>query len=303
MEYPRTNILGVEVGAINKVPWAWEHPRKAAKRYEEQIAGLTKSFVVYGAGSKIAPAMNDRIIGTRVDPTSYAAATAQVLEWAKMHESRYVCVANVHVVMEAHDSPAFQKMINDADLVTPDGMPLVWALRRMGYPAQGRVYGPDLMIKVMEAAALEGAPVGFIGGRPEVLQELISRLQVRFPSLEICYHFSPPFRPVLPEEDQQIVAGVNRSGARILFVGLGCPRQEIWMAEHSNKVRAVMLGVGAAFDFHAGAVPQAPPWMQRTGLEWVFRFLMEPRRLARRYLYHNPRFMFLLARQLFWKSS
>jgi N-acetylglucosaminyldiphosphoundecaprenol N-acetyl-beta-D-mannosaminyltransferase len=247
--------------------------------------------------------MNDRIIGTRVDPTSYAAATDQVLEWAKMNESRYVCVANVHMVMEAHDSPAFQKLVNAADLVTPDGMPLVWALRWIGYPTQGRVYGPDLMIKIIEAAAAEGVPVGFIGGRPEVLDELIARLQARFPTLKVCYRFSPPFRPLLPEEDEQIIVEINCSGARILFVGLGCPSQEFWMAEHLNQVRAVMLGVGAAFDFHAGAIPQAPPWMQNIGLEWLFRFLQEPRRLARRYLYHNPRFILLLARQLFWNGG
>jgi N-acetylglucosaminyldiphosphoundecaprenol N-acetyl-beta-D-mannosaminyltransferase len=159
------------------------------------------------------------------------------------------------------------------------------------------------MIKVVEKAALDGVPVGFIGGRLEVLNELISRLQGQFPALKVCYRFSPPFRPPLSEEDRQVVAEINRSGTRILFVGLGCPRQEFWMAEHLDRIRAVMLGVGAAFDFHAGAVPQAPSWMQNIGLEWLFRFWQEPRRLARRYLYHNPRFMFLLARQLFWKGG
>lgn len=245
--------------------------------------------------------MRNQILGTRVDPTSYAAATAKVLDWAKKRESRYVCVANVHMVMESYDAPAFQKLVNAADLVTPDGMPLVWALRRMGYPNQSRVYGPDLMIKVIERAASDEVPVGFFGGRPEVLNELVSRLQAQFPSLKVRYCFSPPFRPILPEEDERLVTEINRSGTRILFVGLGCPRQEFWMAEHTGKIKSVMLGVGAAFDFHAGAIRQAPRWMQNIGLEWLFRFSQEPRRLARRYLYHNPRFLLLLARQLLLK--
>jgi N-acetylglucosaminyldiphosphoundecaprenol N-acetyl-beta-D-mannosaminyltransferase len=242
--------------------------------------------------------MRNKILGTRVDPTSYSAATEQVLHWAQRSESRYVCIANVHVIMEAYDSLAFRQKVNAADLVTPDGMPLVWALRRMGHPAQSRVYGPDLMINVLEQAARENVPVGFLGGRPKVLTELVARLQARFPALQVRYRFSPPFRPILPEEDAQIVAEINASGTRILFVGLGCPRQETWMAEHAGKVHAVMLGVGAAFDFHAGAVRQAPRWMQNMGLEWLFRFAQEPRRLAYRYLYNNPRFVLLLAHQL-----
>lgn len=232
-----------------------------------------------------------RILGTRVDATSYAEATKQVLDWAKNAQSRYVCIANVHVVMEAYDSPAFRSQVNAADLVTPDGMPLVWELRRSGNPDQGRVYGPDLMMNVVEAAARASVPVGLFGGKPEVLTELASRLQSQFPDLVIGYRYSPPFRAIEPEEDRQIVADMNKSGARILFVGLGCPRQEMWMAEHAGKVQAVMLGVGAAFDFHAGAVRQAPGWMQNVGLEWVFRLSQEPRRLWRRYLYYNPRFV------------
>lgn len=231
------------------------------------------------------------VLGTRVDPTSYAGATRQVLDWAMNRESRYVCIANVHVVMEAYDSPAFQSQVNAADLVTPDGMPLVWALRRQGYANQSRVYGPDLMMAVLATAAKEDVPVGLLGGKPEVLNELANRLQTQFPALTIVYRSSPPFRPLDANEDAEIVADINRSGARILFVGLGCPRQEMWMAEHAGKVQSVMLGVGAAFDFHAGTIRQAPGWMQSIGLEWAFRLSQEPRRLWRRYLYHNPRFV------------
>lgn len=232
-----------------------------------------------------------KVLGTRIDPTSYAEATAQILDWARKAESRYVCCANVHVVMEAYDSPAYQAHVNAADLVTPDGMPLVWELRRTTNPVQSRVYGPDLMISVIEAAATDNVGIGLLGGKPKVLAELSGRLEAQFPNVRILFSLSPPFRALDKNEDAQIVRDINQSGARILFVGLGCPRQEIWMSEHAGKVRCVMIGVGAAFDFHAGAVRQAPSWMQNVGLEWVFRLFQEPRRLWRRYLYNNPRFL------------
>jgi N-acetylglucosaminyldiphosphoundecaprenol N-acetyl-beta-D-mannosaminyltransferase len=234
----------------------------------------------------------------RVDPTSYEEATEKVLAWAAAEESRYVCVANVHMVMEAHDDPSFRALVNAADLVTPDGMPLVWMLRKLGYPHQERVCGPELTSRVCAEAARRGAPVGFYGGHPEALKALVRNLSARFPGLRVVYAYSPPFRPLTPEEDERVTEEINASGARILFVGLGCPKQEWWMAEHKGRVRAVMLGVGAAFDFHAGRVRQAPVWMQRAGLEWLFRLVQEPRRLWRRYLKHNPRFLLLAFLQL-----
>jgi len=234
-----------------------------------------------------------QILGMRVDPTSYEEATRKVLAWAGAGESRYVCVANVHMVMEAHDDPGFKALVNAADLVTPDGMPLVWMLRRLGYPHQERVYGPELTLRVCEEAARQGVPVGFYGGHPEALGALVGNLKARYPSLRVVYAYSPPFRSLTPEEDQKVVEEINTSGVRILFVGLGCPKQERWMAEHKGRIRAVMLGVGAAFDLHAGRVRQAPAWMQAIGLEWLFRFFQEPGRLWRRYFKHNPRFVFL----------
>jgi bacterial polymer biosynthesis proteins, WecB/TagA/CpsF family len=239
-----------------------------------------------------------RILGMRVDPTSYEEATEKVLAWVAAGESRYVCVANVHMVMEAHDDPSFRALVNAADLVTPDGMPLVWMLRKLGYPHQERVYGPELASRVCAEAARRGVPVGFYGGHPEALEALVRNLIARFPGLRVVYAYSPPFRPLTPEEDERVTEEINASGARILFVGLGCPKQEWWMAEHKGRVRAVMLGVGAAFDFHAGRVRQAPVWMQRAGLEWLFRLVQEPRRLWRRYLKHNPRFLLLAFLQL-----
>jgi N-acetylglucosaminyldiphosphoundecaprenol N-acetyl-beta-D-mannosaminyltransferase len=197
------------------------------------------------------------------------------------------------MLMEAYDADDFKKIVNKADLVTPDGMPLVWMMRLKGQRDQARVYGPTLMLHVLEAAAREKIPLGFYGGALEVLDSLIKRMQARFKGLNVVYSFSPPFRALNPEEDAAIVEQINRSGARILFIGLGCPKQEYWMAEHRGKVNAVMLGVGAAFDFHAGLKPQAPVWMQGIGLEWLFRLLTEPRRLWKRYLYHNTRFLVL----------
>lgn len=242
------------------------------------------------------------ILGMRVDPTGYEEAVEKVAAWAREGESRYVCVANVHMVMEAHDDPTFRALVNAADLVTPDGMPLVWTLRRKGYARQERVYGPELTLRVCERAAREGLPVGFYGGHPSALEALVESLKARFPGLQVAYAYSPPFRPLTPEEDERVVQAINASGARILFVGLGCPKQERWMADHKGRVRAVMLGVGAAFDLHAGRVRQAPPWMQRLGLEWFFRLLQEPGRLWKRYLKHNPRFLWLVAREL-WSGE
>jgi len=237
--------------------------------------------------------MSIPLLGMWVDTTSYAAILELVIGWAYALESRYVCVANVHMLMEAFDSTEYKKILNSADLVTPDGVPLVWMLRLKGQKDQQRVYGPTLMLHLVQAAARDGIPVGFYGSKPEVLDALIKRMQARYKSLNVAFSFSPPFHAVSPEEDAAIVEQINYSGARILFVGLGCPKQENWMAEHRGKVNAVMLGVGAAFDFHSGVKPQAPVWMQKAGLEWLFRLTTEPCRLWKRYLYHNPRFVVL----------
>jgi len=233
------------------------------------------------------------IIGVRVVSTSYVASTATILDWAKKIESRTIFAANVHMLMEAHDSPFFKSVVNSADLVTPDGMPLVWMMRLKGQKYQQRVYGPTLMLHVLEAAARESVPVGFYGSSPEVLKTLVERMQVKFPDLKTAYAFSPPFCQLDELEDERVIQAINASSARILFIGLGCPKQEIWMADHLGKINAVMLGVGAGFDFHAGVKLQAPAWMQKIGLEWLYRLVTEPRRLWRRYLYHNPRFLLL----------
>lgn len=238
------------------------------------------------------------ILGMRVDATSYGDATERILGWASAEETRYVCVANVHMTMECFDDPGFQRVVCGADLVTPEGVPLVWALRTLGIKEQTRVYGPDLTLHVCAGAAREGVPVAFYGGTEESLDELQRMLRTRFPALKIVCAISPPFRPLDPTEDEEYTTALRDSGAQILFVGIGCPKQERWMAAHRHKIPAVMLGVGAAFDFHTGRVKQAPSWIQKIGLEWLFRLIMEPRRLWKRYLKHNPRFVLFFILQL-----
>lgn len=237
------------------------------------------------------------ILNTRIDPTSYSAAVNQILSWVKERQSRYICIANVHMVMEAHDDVNFREVVNAADLVTPDGMPLVWILRWLGFRQQERVYGPTLTMHVLKSANKEGIAIGFYGGTPITLEKLKRNLLAQFPALNIVYSYAPPFRPLTMEEDEDVTNKINTSEARILFVGLGCPKQERWMAAHRGRIHAVMLGVGAAFDFHAGVKPQAPHWMQHIGLEWLFRLSVEPGRLWRRYLIQNPRFIYLVLKQ------
>jgi len=241
------------------------------------------------------------IVSIRVDATSYEEAVRFVVEWARKGESRYVCVATVNQVMEAWDSPRLRRVMNAADLVTPDGVPLVWALRALGLQGATRVYGPYLTPRLLAAAEREGLPVGFYGAAPETLERLLGMVRRNYPKLRVAYAWSPPFRPLTPEEDEEVTGKINSSGARILFIGLSSPKQDEWMHRHRGRVEAVMLGVGAAFDFLAGTKRQAPAWLMPLGLEWLFRLLTEPRRLWKRYLKHNPRFVALFARQ--WLRS
>lgn len=238
------------------------------------------------------------VLGMRVDATTYDDATRRILAWAAAGAGGHVCAANVHMVMESRSRPELAAAVAGARLVTPDGMPLVHMLRRLGVAGQPRVYGPDLTLAVLAAAAAQDIPIALYGGRPETLEILQRVYPERFPGLRIVYAESPPFRPATPAEDATTVAAIAASGARILLVGLGCPKQELWAAAHSPRLPCVILAVGAAFDFHAGTVRQAPPWMQRLALEWLYRLWREPRRLFWRYAWHNPRFAVLAAWQL-----
>lgn len=238
------------------------------------------------------------VLGMRVDATaSCKDAAGRIVRWARDGRSAYVCAANVHMAMEAVDSEAFRRTVNGADLIVPDGRPLVWALGLLGVRGAAQVRGADLLSAVAGACAEEGVPVGFYGGSPRTLAGLVRALEARVPGLRISCAISPPFRRLSEEEDEAFVREISASGARVLFVGLGCPKQERWMEEHRGRVPAVMIGVGAAFDFHAGTVRQAPRVLQAAGLEWAYRLLQEPRRLLGRYLRHNPRFVAMLAAQ------
>ena len=241
---------------------------------------------------------SETVVAARVAGLDYDAAMRTILERTLLDEPGYVCAANVHVVMEAHDDPKVADAVNSAFMVTSDGMPLVWALRLLGLKEAQRVYGPTLTRFLCAEAANLSIPVGFYGSEPAIVERMITNLLELYPGLNVVYRYSPPFRKLSPEEDSVIVEEINRSGARLLFVGLGCPKQELWMAEHKDSITAIMLGVGAAFDFIAGNKPQAPAWPQNIGLEWLFRLVTEPKRLWRRYLYHNPRFVYHFMKQL-----
>lgn len=211
----------------------------------------------------------------------------------------YVTAAAVNLVMSAREQPAVMDAVRGATLAVPDGQPLVWALRALGHPRATRVYGPDLMALFCERAASTGLPMYLYGGRtPEALELLGTRLRERFPGLVIAGGHSPPFRALTEDEQQSVLADIERSGAAVVWVGIGQPKQELWMHEMRARLSAPLLvGVGAAFDFHAGLVAQAPPWMQRNGLEWAYRLYREPRRLWRRYARYNPLFVVQFARQ------
>jgi N-acetylglucosaminyldiphosphoundecaprenol N-acetyl-beta-D-mannosaminyltransferase len=211
----------------------------------------------------------------------------------------YLTAAAVNLVMSAHEDPAVRAAVLGATLAVPDGQPLVWALHALGHARATRVYGPDLMALYCARAAAAGTPIYLYGGRDESALELLERrLHERFPGLQIAGGHSPPFRTLTLAEEDQVIAEIDGSGAAVVWVGIGQPKQELWMARMRPRLSAPLLvGVGAAFDFHAGLVSQAPPWMQRNGLEWTYRLYREPRRLWRRYAHHNPRFVAGFARQ------
>ena len=242
------------------------------------------------------------ILGSRIASVTYSEAVEIILERAARPASHaYVCAANVHCVSMARRDPAYREALNGSLLTVPDGQPLVWAHRLLrGRRLPDRVYGPTLMLKLCEAAAARGVSIYLYGGKSDVPEALAAALRGKYPALRVAGAFSPPFGdrpPDDPELDREIKA-INNSGAGLVFIGLGAPRQEFFMARHTARIRPVMIGVGAAFDFHAGRVPQAPPWMQRRGLEWLFRLGTEPRRLWKRYLFYNPYFLARLMLQV-----
>ncbi|MCY1360940.1 N-acetylglucosaminyldiphosphoundecaprenol N-acetyl-beta-D-mannosaminyltransferase [compost metagenome] len=238
------------------------------------------------------------VIGTPIDSLNWPQAIARLADWASAGESRYVCICNVHSVVTARQNPSFAEIIRKADMATPDGAPVAWLMRRLGVARQERINGPDLMWHYCAEAAQRNESIYLYGGQQGTLDILQRKLLEHFPGLKIAGAYSPPYRPLTAEEDAAVVEAINASGAGTVWVSLGCPKQEKWMAAHRGRINAVMIGVGAAFDYHAGTIQRAPLWMQRNGLEWLHRLCSEPRRLWKRYLVTNTLFIYYATKQL-----
>jgi N-acetylglucosaminyldiphosphoundecaprenol N-acetyl-beta-D-mannosaminyltransferase len=256
-------------------------------------SGYLHAISAPSASIPVAAPATAEILGVPLAVSDYE----QILDWMDAMIAGggrgYVTAAAVNLVMSAREDPEARTAVLDATLAVPDGQPLVWALRALGHARATRVYGPDLMARFCARAARAGTPIYLYGGRsPEALKLLERRLRERFAGLEIAGGLSPPFRPLTPAEEEQVIAAIDSSGAAVVWVGTGQPKQEKWMHHMRPRLSAPLLvGVGAAFDFHAGIVSQAPRWMQRSGLEWTYRLSREPRRLWRRYAHQNPRFV------------
>lgn len=241
------------------------------------------------------------VIGSLIDLLDWEGTIARIAAWGRAGESRYVVASNVHSVVTAVFDQRFARVVNAADMVTCDGAPVTWMLRQLGAPAQRRINGPDLMLRYFAAEASTAGRVYLYGGTQAALDGLAERAKRDYPGLQIVGTHSPPFRPPTEDEDLLDVTRINASGAHVVFVGLGCPKQELWMAAHVDRINAVMIGVGAAFDYHAGLQPRAPEWMQHHGLEWAYRLLRDPRRLWRRYVFTNIPFLVMGGAQ--WIAS
>jgi N-acetylglucosaminyldiphosphoundecaprenol N-acetyl-beta-D-mannosaminyltransferase len=247
---------------------------------------------------QIKPISRGNVLGVGVSAINVALALENVEDWITRRNCHYICVTGVHGVMECQRDARLRQIHNEAGLVTPDGMPLVWLSRLQGFKHVDRVYGPDLMQAVCQQSLEKRWRHYFYGGGPGLAEKLIERLKLRFQGIDIAGSYAPPFRPMTPEEDKAAIDRINTSGADIVWIGLSTPKQEYWMADHLGKISApVMLGVGAAFDFLSGSKLQAPRWIQRSGFEWLFRLVNEPKRLWRRYLRNYPQFVVLVLLQ------
>jgi N-acetylglucosaminyldiphosphoundecaprenol N-acetyl-beta-D-mannosaminyltransferase len=244
------------------------------------------------------------ILGVGISPVNLTQTIATLEKWREEGRREYVCCTSVHGLVEAEYDPEVRPALNRAALATEDGMPLVWWCRRTGFPQARGVCGPDLLDAMCRLAAQRGHRHYFYGGSSHVVEQLVSRLSRRYPGLAVAGYRSPPFRPLSPEEDAADVAAINDAPPDYVCIGLGMPKQEKWMASHVGKIEAAaQFGVGAAFDFHAGTTPRAPQWMQRSGVEWLFRLITKPRRLAPRYFVIISIFMLRAFQQLSGQKS
>ncbi len=233
------------------------------------------------------------LLGIDYTTENYFSVVDQVADWIGCEQWQYIVLAPVSNIIEARWNQEHFSALENAGLVTPDGMPIVWLQKALGHPEASRVYGPTLMLHLLERAEREGWRVGLYGGHEDRLHQLVEELGARYPKLKLPYYFSPPFRPLEADEEEAVRGKINDARVDLLFVGLGCPKQEKWMQKHQSHLSAVMVGVGAAFDFHAGAVKQAPSFLQKIGMEWFFRLCCEPRRLWKRYVTTIPPFLVL----------
>lgn len=242
-----------------------------------------------------------KLIGCNINLGSYSSFVNSIITQASSGQQfYYVCVANVHMIVEAYQSTSFEEVINNADLVTPDGMPLTWALKFLYRIKQERVAGMDLLPDILVAAEREEIPIAFYGGTEEMLNITKTYLGKAFPGIVVANMYSPPFRTLTTDEEIEIVKMLNNSGARIIFVVLGCPKQEKWMASMKGKINAVMIGIGGALPVLVGMQKRAPVWMQKKGLEWFYRLRQEPGRLFMRYLVTNFLFIYLILKKKFF---
>ncbi len=240
------------------------------------------------------------VCGVRISAINIPLACEAICRWVQEKRHAYVCVAPVSTIVECQENKDYKKIINNANMVTPDGMPLVWYGRWKGNKIIRRTYGPDLMLTLCEAGQKTGVRHYFYGGTEKTLDLLKEKLRQKFPDIKVVGQHAPPFRSLTLQEDDSIVEEINRLNPDIVWVGLGSPKQDFWMEYHRNKIQApVMIAVGAAFNFLSGVVPQAPKWMQNRGLEWIFRLCSEPRRLWKRYLVGNTKFVFYVLKDFF----
>jgi N-acetylglucosaminyldiphosphoundecaprenol N-acetyl-beta-D-mannosaminyltransferase len=242
--------------------------------------------------------MNNEVIdvlGVKVNVTNLASACQTIGQWIRSKQKTYVCVAPVSTIVDCQSDPQYRAIVNNAGMITPDGMPLVWLGKMKGKKIIERTYGPDLLLSLCQESQEKGYRHYFYGGSTQTIQRLMERLKEQFPKLNIAGSFSPAVPDRQSLESDAVLAQINAANPDILWVGLGSPKQDYWMHNHRSRLNVpVMIGIGAAFDFLAGTKRQAPVWMQRSGLEWFFRLLCEPRRLWRRYLVGNTQFIYLL---------
>lgn len=271
---------------------------QTALDYQKQFQAQHLSKLKLETTASKASKYSINVIGSPVTALPFDAQIEMMLKWASSRKSKVVCVANVHMLVEAYYHSELASVLENADMVTPDGMPLVWMMRLMGAPYQNRVAGMDILLSLCKSATARNIKIFFLGSQSTILEKMRTKLEHDFPNLQIVGMEPLPFRPLTPDEDDAIIQKINESGASLVLVSLGCPKQEYWMNQHKGKVHAVMIGLGGVFPVLAGIHKRAPFWIRDLGLEWFYRLIQEPRRLWSRYMDTIPPFIWLALKQL-----